>query len=127
MTSELSWVGNDLMKSIKYDPKNGYHPLEKYVRIIDHNLDDSNTLKVIGERIGIFIPESENTQEGMYIKLKDFLEREEDLYKSEKIIDMSPNQYEKYLVSLDPSNKNLPRQSFYPIYADRLYLSLSQK
>jgi len=124
--NNLSSIGQDLLNSLNKHEINGYHPLEKYIKAYDLNLDNSNVLRSIGERIGIFVSEAEDVPEGLYLKLKEYIEREKDSQLTEKIIQMSPDEYEKYLISLDPSNANLDRQSFYPLYADRLYLSLSQ-
>ena len=123
--SDLSDIGKSLLQSLNKN-NNGYHPLEDYIYAIDYNLDSSNTLRSIGERIGIYVSDVENVQEGLYIKLEEYLQREKDYRITEKIMNMSPNEYETYIISLDPSNANLDRASFYPLYADRLYLSLSQ-
>lgn len=121
---DLSDVGKDLLSRLKKD-ENDYHPLERYIYAIDQNLDSSNVLRSIGERIGIFVSEAEDVPEGLYFKLYEYLDRERDAKLTEKIIQMTPDQYEKYLIKLHPSNQKLNRQSFYPLYADRLYTSLS--
>lgn len=122
---DMSNAGKTLLNSLNRDPQNGYHPLEKYVIAIEQNWDNSNALRSIGERVGFFVPETENTQEGLYLKLKEYLDREKDPQVTQEIIHMSPDEYEEYLIKLHPSNKNLPRDQFYPLYSDRLYLSLS--
>ncbi len=119
----LSNIGTELMNSLnKYH--NEYHPLEKYIYAIDQNLDNSNGLLSIGERIGIFVHEHEDVPVILYYKLKEILENEKDSQETQRIMNMSPDDYNKYLIKLHPSNNKLDRNSFYPLYADRLYLSI---
>lgn len=120
---ELSDVGKDLLSRLNKD-ENDYHPLEKYIYAIDQNLDNSNGLRSIGERIGIFVHEEEDVPVILYFKLREYLEREQDSKQTEKIMNMSPDEYNKYLEKLHPSNIKLNRNAFYPLYSDRLYLSL---
>ena len=112
---DLSPVGEELYNMINKD-----HVLAKYIVAFDNHLDNDSILRSIGERIGIFIPEDEYAPFVLYIKLKEFLTKENNPDLTRKIIDMSPDEYEKYLISVSPNNKNLSREEFYPIYANRL-------
>ena len=113
----ISKVGRDLLNSLSIPN----HPLEKYIYAIEYNLDDNSALRSIGERIGIFIPEKEDAASYLPFQLKIFLENERNHSLTEKVIHLSPDEYEKYLVSLNDENKNLSREDFYPLYANRLF------
>ena len=123
---ELSNIGKDLYNRLNKD-SNGYHPLEKYIHAIDQNLDNSNGLRSIRERIGIFVNEREDVPVIMYYKLKEYLDNEKDPREIQRIMNMSPDQYNKYLVKLHSGNIKLDRNAFYPLYSDRLYLSIQPK
>lgn len=117
---DLSVVGQELLKSLRTDD----HILEEYIYEIDENLDDNSTLRSIGERIGIYIPYEEYASEFLPLTLNDFLQEEKDSELSRRIIEMSPDDYEQYLISLSSDNVDLPREVFYPLYANRLLESL---
>lgn len=119
----LSDVGKELLKSLNKDD-NEYHPLEKYIYAIDYNLDRADILLSIGERIGIYVPEGRDIHQVLFYKLKEYLEKETDKRMTEKIMNMSADEYNEYLIKKHPSNKNLDRNAFYPVYSDRLYQSI---
>jgi len=91
---DLSPIGNELYKLLKGDN----HPLERYILAIDSNFDDDSLLRVIAERIGIYIDDSEDASVTLFIKLKNYLQNENDIERTRKIINIS---YEDYG---DPEN-----------------------
>jgi hypothetical protein len=92
---DLSQIGRDLYNLLYKEGKiiSGTHPLESYIFAIDSNLDDDSLLRVIGERIGIYIDDSEDAAVSLYLKLKKYLETETDVNRTETLINMS---YQKY-------------------------------
>lgn len=99
------------------------HPLEEYITAIDEHLSDNSVLRAIGERIGIYIPEEEDAAVYLIIKLQEYLKNEHNVNLTKKIMHMTPTQYDKYLTSISPthlSNRKLPYEKFYPLYANRL-------
>lgn len=98
---DLSQIGRDLYNLLYRNGKiiSTTHPLERYIFAIDSNLDDDSLLRVIGERIGIYIEDSEDAAVSLYLKLKNYLENETDVRKTETLINMSFQEYnnpEKY-------------------------------
>ena len=73
------------------------HVLEDYIRAFDNYMDDDNVLRSISYRIGIFIPEEEPALYILYDRLKDYLEKETNPSKTEKLVNMTRNEYKKYL------------------------------
>jgi len=53
-------------------------------------------------------------------KLKEYIENQVDPSVTKKIINMTADEYERYLISLSSSNTNLIRDEFYPLYSNRL-------
>jgi hypothetical protein len=86
---ELSFYGKSLMKFIK--EKN--HPLERYIVAIDSNLDDDGLLRTIAERIGIFIPDNEDTSVTLFLRLKEYLQQEIDVSRTRRLLNATPDQY----------------------------------
>jgi hypothetical protein len=87
---DLSKIGKELYALLKIGDK---HPLERYVLAIDSNLDDDSLLRVIGERIGINIDDSDDAAVTLYLRLKDYLEKETNIERTRKIINMSFEEY----------------------------------
>lgn len=119
---ELSEIGKEIY-NLLYKGKiseNEIHPLEKYVIAIDNNLDNNNLLRSIGERVGIYIGENEDASVELPLRLKDYLQNEKDIQETNKKIELTPDEYEKHLSSIDSKYKNLPRDKFLPLYSNRL-------
>ena len=123
--ADLSDVGQELYELLYTSNKgikdNEIHPLEKYVIAIDNNLDNNNLLRSIGERIGIYIGENEDASVELPLKLKEYLLNEEDINETDKRIEYTPDQYEKYLSSINPKYSKLQREQFLPLYSNRLF------
>ena len=104
---DLSFVGKNLYKALYSGKKNlkkgEKHPLESYVFAIDHSLDDDGLLRVIAERIGIYIANEEDAAVALYLKLKEYLETETDVEKTARLLNVSyedyPNTYGNRLLS----------------------------
>jgi hypothetical protein len=96
------------------------HPLANYLKAIDNYLDDDSLLRVIGERIGIYVPDGENAAVYLHFKLREYLEKEKDIRRTYKLMHISPTEYEKYLINLDNKNKKLSRNDFVILYSNRL-------
>ena len=86
---ELSSYGKSLIKLLK--ERN--HPLERYIIVIDQNLDDDGLLRSIAERIGIYILDNEDTSVILYLKLKEYLQQETDVSRTRRLLNASPDQY----------------------------------
>jgi hypothetical protein len=121
---DLSPIGKELYDSLYVNSKNikdnEAHPLEKYVVAIDSSLDNNNLLRSIGERIGIYIGENEDASVILPIKLKEYLENEKDIQETDKKIEFTPDEYEKYLSKFGQKYTNLSREDFLPLYSNRL-------
>ena len=86
---ELSSYGKSLIKLLKEKT----HPLERYIIAIDQNLDDDGLLRIIAERIGIYVSENEDASVSLYLKLKEYLQQETDVSRTRRLINASPDQY----------------------------------
>ena len=113
---DLSKQGQQLI-SLLNDSDN---VLYRYIQAYDYNQDDDSALRSIAERIGIFIPDGEYSPVYLFYQLESFILGKVDKDLTREIVNMSPEQYEDYLIKLDPTNKNLSREQFYPLYANRL-------
>ncbi len=128
--NDLSNIGKHLLTLLYGNEENVLqngrleHPLEKYILAYDSNMDNDSAIRSIGERIGIYIPDRQNSAEVFYIKLSDHILNHERIKRSvgdrtylssKEIIDLTPDQYSKKTGSY-----NLDRDTFYPMYADRL-------
>lgn len=76
--------------------KDFVHPLERYVFAIDANFDDDSLLRVIGERIGIYIRDDEDAAVTLFLKLKKYLENEKDVERTRELMNMPYNNDPKY-------------------------------
>lgn len=109
---ELSPIGQEL-----YDLAGGNHPLEKYIIAIDLNMEDDSALRSIGERIGIYIPDRENSIYYLYSLLKEYLLNETNSERTEKVINMTAEEYNHLK---DLSQTNLSPVEFNILYSNRL-------
>lgn len=79
--NDMSGVGKSLMDML-YTDHNGYveklgHPLEPYIIAYDQNLDDDSTVRAIGERIGLGIPQGVAAHDVFYDKLSNHIQTNE--------------------------------------------------
>lgn len=135
---DLSGVGKSLMDMIYGDHK-GYvdhlgHPLDKYIVAFDRYMDDESTVRAIGERIGISIPEEYPAHEVFYEKLANHIEsnepygyqrpRRQNSSTTGQLIDMTEKEF--YDAIREKGHKpDLSEDKYYPnyLYSDRLRFS----
>jgi hypothetical protein len=108
--SSLSVLGQNL-----YNALNGNNVLEDYVKAIDENWDNDSILRSIGERIGIYIPEGEDSAVYLYLTLLKYLGENRNPKWTKEKIEMTPTEYAKRT-----KTENLSRDEFYPLYSNRL-------
>ncbi len=76
--NDLSNVGKILMDKL-YINHEGYvnsigHPLEQYIISFDKNMDNDSVIRLIGERIGIFIPNNAYAHDIFFEKLLNYID-----------------------------------------------------
>ncbi len=101
---DLSPIGETLFKLMRKNLRKGEkHPLESYVVAIDHSLDDDGLLRTIADRIGIYIGEQDDAAVTLYLRLKEYLEKETDVQKTARLLNASyedyPNTYGNRLLT----------------------------
>lgn len=96
------------------------HPLEKYILAIDNYLDDDIVLRSIADRIGISVPDREYAVYVLYDGLEKYLLEEVDPKVTENIINISFEDYKKYLEDISELNKNLSEDELNILYYNRL-------
>jgi len=106
---DLSVIGKDLYNSLKCKP----HPLEKYIIVIDSNLDNDSLLRVIGEKIGIDLFDYDDAATEIYMKLKNYLVNEKSISETEKKINVTFTEYSKCFPELTD-------EEIIPLYYNRL-------
>jgi len=106
---ELSVIGQDLYKSLKCRP----HPLEKYIQVIDANLDSDSLIRAIGEKIGIDLYMYDDAAVEIYMKLKEYLINETSMAETEKKINMTFSEYAKCF-------PHMTDEQILPLYYNRL-------
>ena len=106
---DLSEYGKELYKLLKSDD----HILAAYIKAIDENLDDNSVLISIADRIGIFIQDNENAFEILYFGLKEYLLLEKDPKVTEKIVNMTFEEFRK-------EHSNLPEEHVELLFSNRL-------
>ena len=88
---DLSEYGKELYKLLKSDD----HVLATYIKAIDENLDDNSVLIYIADRIGIFVQDNENAFEILYFGLREYLLLEKDPKVTERIINMTFEEFKR--------------------------------
>lgn len=100
---DLSNYGKDLYSLLKSPD----HVLAKYIIAIDQNLDDESILRSIAERIGIYIPDDEEVRYILYDSIKDYLMFEKDPKLTDKIINMTFDEYRNYNLNMSTNQVEL--------------------
>src|SRR5579883_1110988 len=86
----ISVLGQNL-----YNALNGNNVLEDYVKAIDENWDNDSILRSIGERIGIYIPEGEDSAVYLFLTLLKYLGENRNPKWTKEKIEMTPTEYAK--------------------------------
>ena len=118
---DLSATGQELYDLLNDDKS----VLARYIQAFDQNQDDDSALRSIGERIGIYIPDGEYSPVYLFEKLKEYILSKQDEERTREVINMTADDYEKYLE--EKGLADLPRDQFYPLYANRLMEFLNRK
>ena len=105
---DLSEYGKSLLSLIKKD-----HPLEKYIKAIDYNLENTTLLKSIAERIGIDVYNDEDPAYSLYLILEDYL-------KNEKSVEETKRKINTTLTKFSKKYPNLSEEESFTLYANRL-------
>ena len=108
----LSEYGKELYALLPGETHND-HILANYIKAIDENLDDDSVLRAIGERIGIFIPDDEEAYYILYYSLKEYIPLEKDPKLTEKIINMTFDEYKSY-------HPNMSNEQIELLFSNRL-------
>jgi len=87
--------------------------LEKYIIVIDSNLDSDSLLRVIGEKIGIDLFDYDDAATEIYMKLKNYLVNEKSISETEKKINVTFTEYSKCF-------PELTEEEIIPLYYNRL-------
>ena len=105
---------NELLKLLSKDDV-----LYEYILAIDNYMDDANVLVDIGQRIGIYIPPDEQPIFVLYYSLEEYINKHIDPKLTEKIINMTYDQYKEYI------NRDIDEDELNLLYSNRL-LELSK-
>jgi len=105
---DLSQYGESLISLLNKD-----HPLERYIIAIDHNLENTNLLKAIGEKIGIDVYNDEDPAYALYLILEDYIKNEESPEETKRKINITLTEFSK-------KYPNLTDEETFTLYANRL-------
>ena len=126
---ELSQYGKSLYDLIP----NKEHVLIRYIYAIDENLDDDSILRSIAERMGIYVPEGQDANTYLYFAIKDILANEKDAKETEKLINMTFEEFKNFIRQngIFKKNYNISQKidvsdqlsdEIYSIFANRLMI-----